>query len=231
MNLHDKFLFLCVILSLVSWGRALGEEREIAFFNENKIGRLYNIGTKKYLSFSTSKDAQYVEIDDKKEMAARMHIRIVRDGSAAYGLILSAEEHDTKSCSSAQEGYGSGKTKQYLGCPAMKIKTGEKGLIAMERFSPAAEFKFFFSPAVLPAFHAIRIFNGGRCLAVRETGELGIEECEYEDIVKKATQLFAWVDDGLFSKNYDPMQTLDQSKNPSTPYYIADNPNDNTVWK
>ncbi|EHY66341.1 hypothetical protein NERG_01037 [Nematocida ausubeli] len=70
-----------------------------------------------------------------------------------------------------------------------------------------------------------------KCLAISEDGDATTEECEYNDINKKSTQLFVWVDNALFIKNYNPMQTINQDLNPASPYYSADNKNPLTFWK
>ncbi|KAI5132517.1 hypothetical protein NEAUS04_0449 [Nematocida ausubeli] len=231
MNLLSQIFLLSAALLAVPFARAIGHDAEISYFSENTPGRLFSVGKKRYIAFTASKDAMHVEIDDDREAAAQLYIRIIRDGPSTYGIIMSAEDHDVDECDEKHKEFGSGKGKQYLGCPTMVVDSEAKGKIMLKRFSIGPEFKFFFSPVVLPGFHAFRVYHKKKCLAISEDGDATTEECEYNDINKKSTQLFVWVDNALFIKNYNPMQTINQDLNPASPYYSADNKNPLTFWK
>ncbi|KAH9387075.1 uncharacterized protein NEMAJ01_1971 [Nematocida major] len=230
MSLLEKLVLFCSGLLFLLQVLALGENYEKSKYSENSVGRLFSIGMKKYVTLYNTGGKEYADVDEKKEMATRLYIRIIRDGSMTHGVILSAEEKDQEKCANKTEDYGSGYSAQYLECPGFSVEGKEGNLIALAPYQNEAMFKFMFSPATLSRLHGFRIYNEGKCIAANSNGQLFADECEYIDTIKKANQIFSWVDDTLFSKDYNPMGVLDQTTNPADPYYDEYNKNINTAW-
>lgn len=232
MLLFEYFLVICSIFWFSRGVYALGEDHEISYYDENKTGRLYNVGTKQYLTVSRNPDdgVDYLRVDEDSKLATRLYIRIVRDKAATHALLISHELEHEALCKKSQNVYGSGNSDDYLECPAFKVDSNG-GAVLLDRYNPSTPFSLFFSPVVVPNLHAFRIFNDNKCLTVRSNSELFAESCDTKDPINKANQLFIWVEDSLFSEDYDPSRTIDESTNPADPYFIRENPNNNTVWK
>lgn len=231
MILLEKTLFFIGIISyLVVHARAVGETKENSYFREYRPGRLFSVGIKKYVSFYTHKGHTYVDTDKSTELSARLYARVITDGSTPYGIITSGEEHDLLKCKIKHSSFSSGKAKQFKGCPSLSVISEKRSIVGLKKFNKESSFRFSFSPVVIPRYHAIRIFHNKKCLAVRPSGEIGIDECEYEDTYKRSNQLFIWVDDKLFNKNYNPLTELDPTKNPENPYFRKSQNENRTAW-
>lgn len=230
MILLEKALFLIGIISyLFIHAKAVGESKEDSYFREHIPGRLFNVGTKRYVSFYKHDDEFFMDTEKKNLQSARLFIRTITDGPTPYAIITSGEEKHLNRCKISQSEYNTGSSKQFLGCPALTVLRNKK--IGVQRFDRDSSFKFSFSLPVLPRYHAIRILHNKKCLGVRSSGELSIEECEYKDMYKRSNQLFIWIDEKLFDSGYNPLSDLDQSKNPENPYYDESGSRSGSVWE
>ncbi|KAI5189483.1 hypothetical protein NEMIN01_0546 [Nematocida minor] len=228
MILFKNILFLAVIFCSFSQIDAVGEHRENPFFSEHISGYLFNVGQKSYISFYKHRRRTYPYADPDRTVAAKLQLRIITDRALTHAIFISDSYKDLKACRHKHSHFDSGSAKQYERCRALQVRE-KKNVLTMDRYNKHPTFSFLISAPVLPKYHAFRIIHDNKCLTVKGNGQLDMEECNYHDMFKRTYQFFVWVEESLFNKNYNPMVTIDQSENPSNPYYIRGIKQ--TIWK
>lgn len=203
---------------------ALGEDQEISMFDEATPGFLFSYGLKQYLG-TMSDDSGHrllVTVKDRNQ-GAKVYFRIVKDDKGMYGVILSGSEQDMHMCSFGHSNHKEASDTSFYGCPSGFIDaTKEGGVAEIKRYDGSSMFRFVVSPPVLARHHAFRIYHSDKCLTVQKDSTVAADECEYEDLEKKARQLFIWVNNDLFTKKINPLYSVDPVQNPANPYYMPE---------
>lgn len=210
--------------------RSIGETMEKSYFREYRPGYLFCVGTRRYLSFHQYDEDLFLDTEQKNQMAAKLYARIISDEATPYALLTSGEDKHLSKCKVRHASFNTGKKKQYIDCPSLYVSKKSKNVVKVKPFDKDSSFKLMFSLPVLPRYHAVRVMHNKKCLTARASGELGVDECEYEDVFNRSNQLFIWVDEDMFSTRYDPLRELDQSKNPANPYYVNSGDTSRSVW-
>lgn len=209
------FLYACRLLFSPVLG--LGENRELTYYSEDKVGYLYNYGLREYIGSSGGESLGV----NANFSPLKMWIRILKTPTSAYAALFSARGRDKSSC---ENGMGSASTASgsdsYTGCGAISAKTNKKKKIfKIRRFEDRPEFRFLISPSVLNKYKAFRIYQGQYCLTASHSGKLYLDTCDTENADRKSRQLFIWMERSLFEKNVDPLFQLSHVKNPLHPHY------------
>jgi len=221
MGLMAKRTALTLVVVFIGLVYAIGEEREISMFSEYEGGYLYNYGGKSYLGIRYKEEAgKVLALAKNREGAARISLKIVKEDTGPYGLLLSDAEKDREQCMPGRFEKYAGASSMFFGCPAVVASDRKySGEMHLRRFDGSPMFRFTFSPVVLKKHHAFRIYHEKKCLTATSDGLLVAEECEDADLDTKSRQLFIWVRKDLFQGKINPLYAINDEKNPATPYY------------
>ncbi|KAI5187591.1 hypothetical protein NEHOM01_2295 [Nematocida homosporus] len=211
--------------SLLSWlalcvpfVSSIGEEYELAMYNDGEEGYLYNLGSNAYLDLHATNTDKPIVFTRNRSAASPISMRMMKDPGLSYALLISVDPRDIKQCKNGYTPTTFGISEDVKGCPVLQ-KAGANGEITLTSYNNEHNAWFFFSPVVYNSKHAFRIYSQRSCLTVAEDNVPFLSTCAYDIPAQRDAQLFIWVKKADFIANIHAPFVLNQAQNPAMPAY------------